>query len=323
MLTPLRLVVLLVIAAVGPYVVSETDMGRSACTRFTNLFRSSGQKRSVDGQETYVSTDWSRAQSANQGVGQSGGFWSRFGGGSETGGSATGGSAIGGLGSSGRGPSTVYPPSDPRDRTYANHSHYEVEKLRGQEPDGYRYDQDLARKLGALPSGQQGPSLVGAAIPDMREVLRFDVSPDWVISRFSRVSTVLADLSMQGLRVPIVTGTQADDLAGTLTYYFDKQGKVQRLTLHGFTGSPQKIVSTMTSHYGLTHEPALEAGVYTKRWNRQPVHFLRLTHAPVIYSDAVHQKYTLFLELNHPNLAYGISNEARRIVTADHSTGRW
>ena len=63
MLTPLRLVVLLVIAAVGPYVVSETDMGRSAFTRFTNLFRSSGQKRSVDGQETYVSTDWSRAQS--------------------------------------------------------------------------------------------------------------------------------------------------------------------------------------------------------------------------------------------------------------------
>ena len=287
MLTPFRLIVLLCVAAVTPYIASETEFGRSTVTRLTNLLRSDSNKRPTDG----TLTSWN-----------SGSAWqsdsSGYGGSQSYGGSAS-------------------------DSTYANHSHYEVEKLRRSAPDQYRYDEQLARKLGGIPQGQPSPSLVGARIPDLREVMRFDISPDWVIQRFSRVSTVLADLSLQGLRVPVVTGTQADDLAGTLTYYFDKGGKLQRLTVHGFTGSPENLVGTLTQHYGLKHEPALEAGVYTKRWNGQPTHFLRLTHAPVVYSDAVHQKYTMFLELNHPNLAYGISNEARRIVTADRATGRW
>ena len=93
--------------------------------------------------------------------------------------------------------------------------------------------------------------------------------------------------------------------------------------MHGFTGDTSKLVNTMSTHYGLQSEPALEAGVYTRRWNGSPIHFLRLTHAPVVYSDAVHQKYTVFMELNQPNLTYGISNEARKILSADRHTGRW
>ena len=207
---------------------------------------------------------------------------------------------------------------------YANHAHYEVEALRKSRPDQFRYDEELARKLGGLPQ-QPGsePALVGARVSDLREVLRFDISPDWVINRFARVSTVLADLNLKGLRVPIVTGTRADDLAGTLTYYFDHRGALQRVTIHGFTGHPAKLVGTMTQFYGLQSEPALEAGVYTRRWNGLPVHFLRMTHAPVVYSDAVHQKYTVFLELNQPNLAYGISEEAKRVVSSDRGSGRW
>tara|TARA_R110002049_G_scaffold2750_2_gene21550 strand:+ start:364848 stop:365672 length:825 start_codon:yes stop_codon:yes gene_type:complete len=207
---------------------------------------------------------------------------------------------------------------------YANHAHHEVETLRGSNPQQYRYDEQIARKLGAIPS-QPGtePELVGARVSDLREVLRFDITPDWVINRFARVSTVLADLNLEGLRVPIVTGTRADDMAGTLTYYFDRRGTLQRLTIHGFTGHPAKLVGTMTQFYGLQTEPSLEAGVYTRRWNGLPVHFLRLTHAPVVYSDAVHQKYTVFMELNQPNLAYGISDEAKRIVISDRGSGRW
>ncbi len=204
------------------------------------------------------------------------------------------------------------------------HSHHEVETLRRLDPARYRLEEDLARKLGAVPADPAAmPQLTGHHVTDLREVMRFDIGPDWVIGRFSRVSTVLADLKLEGLRVPIVTGTLASDMAGTLTYYFDHQGKVQRTTFHGFTGDPGKLVQTMTQFYGLAAEPNLEAGVFTKRWNGTPVHFLRLTHAPVVYADAVHQKYTVFLELNQPSLAYGISEEARRIVTTDRSTGRW
>jgi hypothetical protein len=210
------------------------------------------------------------------------------------------------------------------DVDYANHSHHEVEKLRRDDVSRFRYDEDIARKLGALPANPQAtPSFTGGMIPDLREVMRFDITPDWVIGRFSRVTTVLADTRLQGLRVPIVTGTAASDIAGTLTYYFDHKHTLQRLTVHGFTGDPGKIVGIMTGPYGLESNPALEAGVYTKRWNGVPVHFLRLTHAPVVYSDAVHQKYTVFLELNQPSLVYGISEEAQRIISSDRGSTRW
>ncbi|MEM0926979.1 MAG: DUF6690 family protein, partial [Planctomycetota bacterium] len=163
----------------------------------------------------------------------------------------------------------------------------------------------------------------GNQIQDLREVIRFDITPAWVIARFSRVSTVLANLNLKGLRVPIVTGIHATDVAGTLTYYFDNSDRLQRLTFHGFTGDASRFSNIMTGHFGLTREAALEAGAFTRRWNGRPVHFMRLTHAPVVYSDAIHHKYTVFLELNQPNLAYGISEEARRIVESDHHTGRW
>ena len=207
---------------------------------------------------------------------------------------------------------------------YGNHAHHEVETLRRNDPNRYRYDTDLTQKLGGAPKTDGAtPQLVGSPIQDIREVLRFDITPHWVTSRFSRVSTVLSDMQLEGLRVPIVTGIRADDLAGTLTYYFDRSDRLQRVTIHGFTGDPNRLVSLLTQQYGMSHTPSLEAGVYTKRWNGVPVHFLRMTHAPVVYADAIHQKYTLFLELNQPNLAYGISPEARRIVNSDRQSGRW
>jgi hypothetical protein len=123
--------------------------------------------------------------------------------------------------------------------------------------------------------------------------------------------------------VPVVTGIGPTDLAGSITYYFDYSGKLQRVMLHGFTGDVSRIVETMTQHYGLQAEASLDAGVYTRRWNGQPVHFLRLTRAPVVYSDALHHKFTVYLELNQPDLRYGISPEAALIIHSDRRTGRW
>ncbi|MCM2374469.1 DUF6690 family protein [Aporhodopirellula aestuarii] len=207
---------------------------------------------------------------------------------------------------------------------YPIHSLHEVETLRPVSSSRYRYEEDIARKLGAMPEDENAPpSLAGNNVADIREALRFDLTPPMILNRFSRVSTVLADLQLEGLRVPVVTGIRSDDFAGTLTYYFDQSGSIQRINLHGFTGDTQRLVSTLTNHYGLEGERALDAGVYTRRWNGIPVHLLRITHAPVVFSDAVHQKYTVFLELNQPNLRYGISEEARRIIQTDRWTGRW
>lgn len=154
---------------------------------------------------------------------------------------------------------------------YAGHALYEIETLRSANSNQYRYDPTMAAKLQGRTEGAAGaPSLVGGKVSDLREVMRFDITPDWVLQRFSRVTTVLADTRLEGMRVPIVTGTRPDDIAGTLSYYFDGNGRLQRVTLHGFTGDPERLVSVMKTHYEMDREPSLEAGVFTKRWNGDP-----------------------------------------------------
>ncbi len=201
---------------------------------------------------------------------------------------------------------------------------YELESLISANSKQYRYDMPLAQDLGQPEFLGQGElSVVGTPVTDLREVMRFDISPEWVLDRFARVSTVLAEIRLKALRVPIVTGTRVDDLAGTLTYYFDGNDRLQRVSMHGFTGDPERLIGSMTQHYGMSQEPNLEAGVFTKRWNGMPVHFLRLTRNSVVHSDAFHQKYTVFLELNQPDLPFGMSEEAKQIVDNDRANGRW
>ena len=104
---------------------------------------------------------------------------------------------------------------------YGDHTHRDVERIWDDSIDRYRYSTQpqivaTATSTGQLvsatsragesetaaPSTILGPSdyrssLVGKPISDLREVLRFDISPQWVTERFSRVSTVLAEFLIQ------------------------------------------------------------------------------------------------------------------------------
>ena len=108
----------------------------------------------------------------------------------------------------------------------------------------------------------QGPPPVSDHVPifDLAEVLRFDISPNWVIARWPRVSASLAQLQLQGYRVPLVTGTAEHDLAGSLTYYFDPRQRLQRITFQGVTGDPRKLLELLTTRHGfarrLTNDPS-------------------------------------------------------------------
>ncbi|HEV3024657.1 MAG TPA: DUF6690 family protein, partial [Pirellulales bacterium] len=73
--------------------------------------------------------------------------------------------------------------------------------------------------------GPLAESLANAAadatpVVDVQQAFRFDVTSAWVLGRWPRVSAGLSQLDLQGYRVPLVTGTKPDDLAGSLTYYF-------------------------------------------------------------------------------------------------------
>mgnify|MGYP006966871329 CR=1 FL=1 len=95
------------------------------------------------------------------------------------------------------------------------------------------------------------PTITGPASDDLFTLFRFDVSPRWVTERWSRVSTIRAEPGWEGLRVPLVTGTKVDDLAGSLTYYFDSQHQVRRITFHGVTGDERKLVAFVSRVYDM------------------------------------------------------------------------
>ncbi len=100
------------------------------------------------------------------------------------------------------------------------------------------------------------------AVRDLAEVLRFDVTPDWIVSQWPRVSAGLAHLSLQGYRVPLVTGTAQDDLAGALTYYFNPRQRLQRITFYGTTGNSRKLVALVTTRFGFARRLVNDASVF-------------------------------------------------------------
>ena len=137
---------------------------------------------------------------------------------------------------------------------------------------------------------------------DPAEILRFDITTGWVMSRWERVSAGLADIDLQGYRVPLVTGTSHDDLAGSLTYYFDKQQQVQRITFHGTTGNPHKLVALVTGRYNflrqVTSDPSLY--LYQVKWNGKPQSELRIKTARVVRADTPHNRYQIDLAMRRP-----------------------
>lgn len=144
-------------------------------------------------------------------------------------------------------------------------------------------------------------SLEGPPAPGMAEVLRFDISPAWVLQRWPRVSTDLAHLQLHGYRVPLVTGTSVTDIAGSLTYYFNTAQQVQQITMRGTTGDPRAIINFLTSSYGYVRRPCNDPGrlVYeTVNSGGKTIGTMIIQSAPVVRADRPFQRYALDLSMN-------------------------
>jgi hypothetical protein len=158
---------------------------------------------------------------------------------------------------------------------------------------------------------------------DLRNVIRFDVTPDFVYRNFPRVSTVLSDLNYDGLRVSLVSGTQSYDVAGSLTYYFDSSKSLRRIQYQGVTGDSNPLVQLMIQHYRLNPERSLGGQLLTMRWNNRITSFIHVAPAPVVTAEQPNARFAFFLEINKPSDHYGLSQEATATLAQAQAAERW
>jgi len=111
-------------------------------------------------------------------------------------------------------------------------------------------------------AGDEIYAVAGPEIEDFSQIFRFDLSPNQVMERWNQVSAGLSELNLQGFRVPLVTGIDESDLAGSLTYYYDPRRQMRRITFVGTTGNPRKLVQLLVGRYGfhpvVTKDPRRE-----------------------------------------------------------------
>jgi hypothetical protein len=137
----------------------------------------------------------------------------------------------------------------------------------------------------------------------LAEVFRFDITREWVYQRWARKSTALAELGLYGIRVPLVTGTQLHDLAGSLTYYFSPNGRLERISFSGRTGDTTHLVLLMNQQHGLMPQGTPVAGeqLLQLRRGEAVISELRTQPASVLWANAPHESFAVELTLQRPD----------------------
>ena len=150
-------------------------------------------------------------------------------------------------------------------------------------------------------AGPPKPQLAEPPLVSIAEAIRFDVSTSWIINRWPRVTAGLPEGGLQGYRVPLITGTHHDDIAGSLTYYFNAQQTCQKITFQGATGDPRKVTSHVAGQFRLTRQNSSDPGLhlYQTRWNGKAVSELKIKTKAVVKADAPHARYDVELTLSN------------------------
>jgi hypothetical protein len=171
--------------------------------------------------------------------------------------------------------------------------------------------------LAVPPSGAAGPdaaaNIAGPQTPgapaaprssvrvqDASSAFDFQVTPEWIVAHWPSVSTGLAQLQLEGYRVPLVTGTGRQDLAGSLTYYFNAEQKLQQITFIGSSGDPRPFIGLLVSRFHLTRRLANDPGlvVYeSAHANNELASSLKLRLAPQAEPNETYRRYEIELSL--------------------------
>jgi len=145
---------------------------------------------------------------------------------------------------------------------------------------------------------------------DLSSLFRFDITEQSITSRWDRVSTNPFDQGLHGLRVAVVTGTNSWDLHGSLTYYFDANHRLQRITYRGWTGDATQLLQALQP-YRLRPQPTHLAGFYLSKRSG-----LLIKRPAVIDKSNPVQQLALILEINNPRGNTPLSNDFQSLLPA-------
>ena len=140
-------------------------------------------------------------------------------------------------------------------------------------------------------------------VQDASSVFDFQITPEWIVARWPAVSTGLAELQLEGYRVPLVTGTAQQDLAGSLTYYFNAGQKLQQITFVGTTGDPRPLIGLLSSRFHLARRLVNDPGLVVYEavhYNNELASSLRIRLAPLAEPNDSYRRYDIELSLERP-----------------------
>ncbi len=150
-------------------------------------------------------------------------------------------------------------------------------------------------------------------VVDLGSLFRFNISEQEVLSRWDRVSTTPTDNGLHGLRVPLVTGTNSWDLHGSMTWFYDANHQLQRITYRGWTGDPTRLLQILGPQYGFQPQPTHLAGLYLAGRNKSG---LIMKRPVVIDKSNPVQQMALILELNNPRSRISLSENFSTLLPA-------
>jgi hypothetical protein len=151
------------------------------------------------------------------------------------------------------------------------------------------------------PVGVTRLALNGTQFTSIEQVLRFDVSKEWVYQNWDRKSTGPTDVGLFGVRVPLAMSPQIYALAGSLTYFFNTSGQVEHISFRGRTGDSTQLVQLLTTRYKFQRvaSPTGEQ-IFQTQYDGQVQSELRTHPESVLWLNSPNQSIAVELELARP-----------------------
>ncbi len=166
-------------------------------------------------------------------------------------------------------------------------------------------------------TGNAQPGLAQPPRVDVRQLISFDITPDWVLQNWSRVSTEIWKNDLAGMRVPLISGTSIYDLAGSLTYYFDEQQTLEAISFQGTTGDAT-FIKSLVAQLGLTPRPSF-GGATMVRETEQGVSDMLRVRPMSQNGQSQFQRYEVLFELTRPGSEREVSQNLANVLKSSSS----